>query len=285
MVGDQLAKVYTVSAGATDISTIMLGVNDERIYCPIPCSTLNPTLQAVYHDGLLAGVAWLGLANKQTAQSVGGETGVWSTNTGISKIGRLTTVNGATKTFTVSGTAIYLSMMICDTSGGFSGYTISIDGNPATSFTSIVSGITTLNGTITNSRLHRFTGLTAGNHTILITSTGTGGIVVEWAGGNTQTVFPKVVVGNITRQSNTPGIGYSAFGGSDANVSSYNTDITNSNSVVVSALSTDGLSVTLADVNAALNNTTDLTSTDGLHPSQSGQNKIWTTFTNVLPPP
>lgn len=276
MVGDQLAKVYTVSAGANDISTIMLGVNDERIY------GVSTTKQAVYHDGLAAAVAWLGLANKQTARSVAGETGAWS-NSPFSPIGRLTTVNGATKTFTVSGTSIYVSMQIADTGGGFATYSISVDGGAAVNFNGTVSGITTLNGILTNDRLHRFSGLTSGAHTIVVTSTGTTGVAVNWAGGNAQISFPKVFVGNITRQSNTPGIGYSAFGGSDANVASYNTDTTNSNSAVVTALAADGLSVTLIDVNAALNNTTDLTSTDGLHPSQVGHNKIYGLFSAAIP--
>jgi hypothetical protein len=58
-------------------------------------------------------------------------------------------------------------------------------------------------------------------------------------------------------------------GGNDANAASYNVDVAR----LASDFRSDRLAVSLVDVHSALNNTTDL-SRDGLHPVQSGQDKI-----------
>jgi hypothetical protein len=92
-----------------------------------------------------------------------------------------------------------------------------------------------------------------------------------------QTAFPRVFVGNIIRQADVSGSGYSKWGGSDANVASYNADVAQ----IVSDFRSDGLGVTLVDVHSALNNTTDL-SPDGLHPAPSAQDKIAAAFFSAM---
>jgi len=269
MVGDQTPVVLGINVAAGDRSTIMLGANDERHY------GVDSTKQSYYRDGLRNLIGWLALAKKQTARSAGGETGPWR-NTQIQGIGRTTSTVGASKTFTVSGTTVYVAVILADSAGNSAPYSIGIDGVTQGDYSSSAPGVTSIGAPAPyayTDRLHRFAGLAAGNHTITLTQTGTGNLSIEWAAGNTQTVFPHVFVGNVIRQADASDFGYSKWGGNDANVASYNADIAR----LVSEFRSDGLAVSLIDVHSALNNTTDL-SLDGLHPVQSGQDKIAAAF-------
>jgi lysophospholipase L1-like esterase len=273
MVGDQTPAVLGFHVAAGDRSTIMLGANDERHYA------VDSTKQSYYRDGLRNLIGWLALASKQTARSVGGETGAWS-NTQIQGIGHATSTLGASKTFTVSGTTVYAAVTLADSAGNNAPYSISIDGVVQGNYASSAPGMISIGAPTPYAyadRLHRFAGLAAGNHTITVTQTGAGNLAVEWAAGNAQTAFPRVFVGNIIRQADASGSGYSKWGGSDANVASYNADVAQ----IVSDFRSDGLAVTLVDVHSALNNTTDL-SRDGLHPVQSGQDKIAEAFLSAI---
>lgn len=273
MVGDQTQAVLGIDVAAGDRSTIMLGANDERHY------GVDSMKQSYYRDGLRNLIGWLALASKQTARSVGDETGPWS-NTQIQGIGRATSTVGASKTFTVSGTTVYAVVILADNAGNNAPYSIRIDGVVQGNYASSAPGMTSIGAPTPYAyvdRLHRFAGLAAGNHTITVTQTGAGNLAVEWAAGNAQTAFPQVFVGNIIRQANASGSGYSKWGGSDANVASYNADVAQ----VVSDFRNDGLAVTLVDVHSALNNKADL-SRDGLHPVQSGQDKIAEAFLSAM---
>jgi hypothetical protein len=276
MVGDQTPVVLGIHVAAGDRSTIMLGANDERHY------GVDSMKQSYYRDGLRNLIGWLALAGKQTARSVDSETGPWS-NTRIQGIGRVTSTIGASKTFTVSGTTVYAAVTLADSAGSAGNnatYSISIDGVLQGNYASSAPGMISIGAPTPYAyadRLHRFAGLPAGNHTITVTQTGAGNLAVEWAAGNAQTAFPQVFVGNIIRQADASGSGYSMWGGSDANVASYNADVAR----IVSDFRNDGLAVTLVDVHSALNNTADL-SRDGLHPVQSGQDKIAEAFLSAM---
>ncbi|HET6890485.1 MAG TPA: SGNH/GDSL hydrolase family protein [Pyrinomonadaceae bacterium] len=261
MVGDQTNEVYSVQPVAGDVSLISLGVNDQRIY------GANTVKQAYFRDGLRNHIAWLALGSKQTARSVGGEAGVWS-NTGILGIGRASTSVGSTKTFTLEGTAVYVSLILADSAGANGPYEISIDGGSPQSFNSNAPGVTSYNGYPYNERLHRFAGLSSGTHTLQVKMTGPSNLYVQWAAGNAQTVKPKVFVGNVIKAN-----GYQ-WGGSEANVLAYNVDI----AAVVAELAADGLDVTLVDLCSVVNPASDLHPADGLHPADSGHAKIAEAF-------
>lgn len=267
MVGDQTNEVYSVATGAGGVSLIQLGVNDQRVYGE------SATKQAYFRDGLRNHIAWLALASKQTARSVGGETGSWA-NTGILGIGRSSTAVNSTKTFTVSGTSVYVGLIIVDTAGAAGTYEIRVDGTLMGSYSANAPGVsTTLQGSPYpyNERLHRFAGLSNGAHTVQVKMTGPSNLYVQWAAGNAQSVFPRVFVGNIIRPN-----GYQ-WGGSLANIQAYNADTAQT----VADLRADGLDVTLVDLYSAIDPATDLHA-DNLHPNDAGHAKIAAAFRSAI---
>lgn len=280
-VGDQLPFVIARPApSATDTSIIFLGTNHQK-------QGVNATKQGYFKDGERSLILQRALATKQPAASVAGEVGTWA-GTGLwPSFGRASTAVGSTKTFTVSGSTVYLGMLIVDTAGGAGTYEVKIDGGTAQSFNSSASGLTSPNGYPYSERAHRWAGLSSGSHTIEVKMTGASSLYVQWAGGNSQTVKPKVYVANIPRMSSStaPGMGYAAWGGSTPNVQSYNTDI----AAVVAELISDGLDVTLVDIYNAVNDTTDLHTADGLHLSDAGHVKVAAAFLTAMtggaPPP
>lgn len=274
MCGDLVPQALTVNTAAGDVVIVETGTNGQRHY------GINATLQAAHLDCMRALVGWLAIANKVTARAVSGESPTM-TDTGIENIGRssypLGTV-GTTKTFTnVCGTAIDTAVINVDTGGTAAPYAVSIDGVLRGNYASSIAGLTSINGYNYADGAKRFS-VGSGCHTVVLTQTGAGYLYVQWVAGNQQTVYPTVIVTNIIRQGTTPGCGYSVFGGSDANVASYNADI----AALVAEFQADGFDVRLADINAAVNNTTDLATTDCLHPVQSGHNKMGAVIWNAI---
>lgn len=267
---DQTNEVYSVNVAAGDRSVIMLGVNDQRIY------GVNSTKRGYFRDGMRNHIAWLALGTKKKARDVAGETGSWD-NTQLYGIGRHTTANGATKSFTNTGTVAYLSMLVHDNGGGCL-YNLKKNGTLIGSYDGNTTGSNTYLGYPYTERLHRITGVVNGD-VIAFEKTGGPHCYVEWFADNNQTIKPKVYVGNVIKAAPS----YS-WGGSLANVQAYNTDIAQ----LVSELGSDGLDVTLVDAYSALNDSTDLHPADGLHPSQAGHDKLAQVFYNAMatvPPP
>lgn len=260
MAGDQTNEVYSALVNQDDVSIITLGVNDQRIYGE------NSTKMGYFIDCMRNHIVWLSLINKQTARSVGGETGTWS-NTGILGIGRASTSVGSTKTFTVSGTTVYVSLIVVDTAGAAGTYEVYVDDSLIGAYNSTAAGVTTYNGYPYAERLHRITGLTQGNHTVRVKMTGPSNLYVQWAGGNDQPAYPKVYVGNVIKAN-----GYQ-WGGSLSNVQSYNQAL----SQLVQELKDDGLDVTLVDLYSVVDPAVDLHA-DNLHPIDSGHAKIAEAF-------
>lgn len=249
MVPDMANYVYNASLLPSDRPTIMLGINDERIYCPSPCTSIDPTKLGYYRVGLEAEVAYLSLGSKQIAQGSGVETGSWS-NTSLSGniIGRSSNTNGSTDTFTVSGTVVYIGMIQADSTPGT--FNILIDGSQVDSGTTLTVGlgptsIITQPPVTYGPMLKRYAGLSSGAHTVQIVVTSTTGgsnyVYVDWVSGNSQANYPHVYVGNVLRA-----VVYSQ-GGSDSNVAAYNGAV----SSLASELTSDGLNVTLVDVSSA----------------------------------
>jgi len=283
--GDQLpAVIAKATPGANDKSLFFLGTNHQKL-------GVNSTLQGYFIDSLRALILQRALAVKQPAATHGTEAGSW-TSVGLvfPSFGKASTATGSTKTFTLSGTTVYLSILVIDTAGDTGTYEVRIDGGSWQSFNAVAAGITSPNGYPYNERAHRFAGLSSGSHTIEVKQTGGTKLYVQWAGGNDQSIKPPVYVGNLVRMS---AAGYATFGSSTANVQSYNTDL----AAMVAELVADGLNVTLVDLYNALNDTTDLTMVgncsgscqpDGLHISDSGQAKVAAAFLTAMggsPPP
>ncbi|SHJ69260.1 hypothetical protein SAMN05444159_1247 [Bradyrhizobium lablabi] len=265
MVPDQTVKIYGINPAYGDISTIMLGVNDERIY------GVNATTLGYYRRGLQCLAAYLGLGIKQFGVSSGVYTGTW-VNTGVYGLGKSSTTNGSTATFSVNGTTVYLGMIQQDSAPGT--FNVLIDGVTVGSYATQTTGLgPTINGVTYGAMLLRFPGLSAGVHSVQIvvtSATGAGNTVyIDWVAGNAQTVKPRVYVSNVIYAQ-----AYTA-GGSSANVDSYNAAITS----LIAELVADGLNITAVNVNV-LNLGVDM---DGAyHPLNSGHVKLATAFQSAF---
>jgi hypothetical protein len=255
MVPDQTAKVYGVNPAYGDISTIMLGINDQRIY------GVDATKLGYWRRGLQCLIAYLGLGNKQFGVSSGTFTGTWA-NTTAYGLGKVSATNGSTATFFVNGTTVYVGMIQQDGAAGT--FDVKIDGTTVGSYTTQTTGLgPTVNGATFGAMLLRFPNLSAGTHTveIVVTSaTATGNnVYVDWVAGNAQSVKPRVYAGNVLYAES-----YSA-GGSAANVDSYNAE----HAALTSELADDGLNVTAVDVHNIIPlNTTYMDG--GVHPINPG---------------
>lgn len=252
---DGAAAVYAASGE----SVLAYGINDARTHHPM-------------RSGLQALAAWLALDTKQLAVSSGSYTGSWS-NTYAYGIGKRSTTNGDTATFSVSGDVIYIGYIQQDVSNGE--FSVEVDDVSCGTFSNN-EDIDTENGITYSPALARIK-TSPGSHEVKITvtsSTGSGNIVyIDWVAGNDQSSFPTVLVSNILRMTQTA---YSLYGSSDGNVFDYNKQIAG----LVNELNEDGLDVRLVDVCSKIG-TADLYS-DGVHPVDSGHAKIAAAFFSTL---
>lgn len=274
-----------------DIFTIMIGSNDQRLYL-----TDADKLQ-VYKDALRAHIVYLStpytfktLPTNLTGPYKVTETGAgWASAAAWSGVeyGRFTSTTNDSSSFTAYGTTVYVTAITQYTAagGGYDEtYSITIDGQSQGTF-NVKAGnnanITTANAHGYAQRCHRFSGLAAGAHTVVFTNAGgtTGNAYLEWAAGNHTAIGPyrfgmrpRVIVGKVTRQS----VAY-PYGGSDANVNTYNAAVTE----VVSQLQSDGLNVVLVNTTDAVNQDTSASgdmNADGIHYKNLGHDKLSRVF-------
>lgn len=287
--GDQAADlsddVLPVVVYGRDLNTIMVGANDQRTYLT------DADKLTFYKDALRAHLVWLGVTH--TMKTLGTTTtgtlykptytgGGWAATDAWSgtEYGKNTTTSAESVSIPVYGTTVYLTTISQYNAAAYtSNYAVTIDGNAVGTFDlkpGNNANITTVNAKTYGERCHRFSGLSSGAHTMVVTrSAGTGPLYFEWAAGNqsaTQTSIPyaarpRVVVGQVTRQT----AGYGS-GGSDANVNTYNAAIQS----VVSELVSDGLNITIVNTIDAINQTTDMA--DAIHPDDSGHEKLARVF-------
>lgn len=284
-VPDMSAHVYSVTPATGSAHTIMIGTNDERVYCPNPCaSPASATLQGYFKTGLEALAAYLATPTKHTGLA-GGVTyvGTW-TNTTVWALGKNSNTNGDTASFSVNGPVIYIGMIQQDSAPGT--FTVSVDGtlqvNPVTSTTTFNTGTTglgpTVNGVSFGAQLIRIPGLSAVSHPVIITVTsataGASKVYLDWyasSGDQVTNGGASVLVSNILYAQ-----AYTA-GGSSANVDAFNAQV----AAAVSELAGDGLRVSSVDNNTALNYSVDM---DGAyHPINSGHAKIEAVWQAAIP--
>lgn len=238
MVGDSAALVYGTTLAAGERAILAFGVNDQRTH-PIGAASIG-----YYVDGLRNHAVWLSSTSKQTARSVGGESGSWG-DTGILGIGRYTTVNGSKKSFTLSGSTVYVSMLRVEAGAYGATYSIKIDGVSMGSFDNNAAGVTSphTGAYPYTERLHRFAGLSTGSHTVEIEKTSGAYLYVQWAASNVQSAPRPVFIADIPYPNSYQ------WGGSAANVDAYNAART----TMIAELVADGYPIYGVGINSAIN--------------------------------
>lgn len=260
----------TVTGGT--VATIMIGANDQRTY------TTNADGLKVYQESLLASIVWAATPDtfKVRGQNTSTQSPMFATYAGTwgnmsvygsgANLGVQATANGSTATMTLNGDTVWVDSVV--QVGKTSTYDISVDGVSQGPF-NVQAGsnfnFTSLNGIPYGERMHWFSGLAIGNHTVVLTcnSCSAGNpVYFVWAGGNgfvQQYAQPRVVVSNITPQS----AGYPS-GGSAANMVTYNSTVLSDYNLARAA----NLNVRFTNSFSVINPATDLT--DTLHPNNQG---------------
>ncbi len=272
-----VAKIIGGNGGGVEVNpvagseySVMIGTNDHRQY------KTDATKQDYFKKYLTSALVSLSTINKVRARDISvAYTGSW-TNTSDTPNGKFATAVGAKATATVYGTSIYVGFII-HSSGSATGIAdVKIDG--VTVGTISCKGFTPSMVTVTglgySTGCARFSGLSAGAHTVEVVVTNAGWLMLEYITGNYQPSFPKVVVSNIIKMTAS---GYTTYGTSQANVDTFNTIIAG----VVADLQADGLNIVTVDNYTSVDPSTDI-SADGVHPNNAGHLKIKNNFGAVL---
>ncbi|PDT39803.1 hypothetical protein CO656_19250 [Sinorhizobium sp. FG01] len=273
MSADQGQKAISVKRASGDIATIMVGVNDQRIY-------QASSIKRGYYIAFLRRLILDATATvRKTGRSTSiAKTGTWS-NTVVNTFGVTTTQNGAKATAWVSGTAVYIGTIIQNHPAAKGVAQVRIDGvlkGTVTCDGTGDGGMTTANGLPYGPAAFRFGGLSSGNHKVELTVTSANGqnFRLDYIAGNTNQTGVKTFVSNVIRMN---AYGYKKYGGSDSSVSAFNTDI----ATMISQLSGDGLQAYLVNNWSAINPATHLL-TDGIHPNRAGHVALYNTFRTAI---
>lgn len=250
------------------VANMVLGLSNHLV-----TDADGSTKQAQLVSGLEAMVVYLALPTSLRQETINsaitysGTDWTLSSAFGVSNNVRFSSVSGATATATVNGTTAYIGTY------GFPGYAnnaaVTIDGASK----GTISFDTSYSGGVVAPQCFRFSGLSSGNHTVVLTVPAGGKFCnVQWMAGNggtTQT--PLVVVGATIPRS-----------GLTAQAVSLNTDV----NAMVTNLVADGLNVMYVDTNTPLS----LTATppqyfsDGVHPNEGGQQFVASAVLAALKP-
>jgi len=260
---DQAAPIYASNIVAGDVSTCMIGTNDQMKY------GTDTAKRAAFKNALLAELAWLAMPSKTTARNAAVTyTGSWADTPG--SIGRWSYTNGDTASFSITGDTAFLSFLVHDTQ--YSTADIYVDGVKKTTFNGHAPGVATKVGLQYAPALVILTGLGAAAHTVQIVITSASGspnkLFFDWFA--TPNAGATVVMASLHRLTAN---GYAAAGGSEENVLDY----MNTTQDAVDMLVAYGLDIRFIDNISTLIPANDLVS-DGIHPNSVGHYKLFEKF-------
>ncbi|WAT30170.1 hypothetical protein [Pseudomonas sp. GXZC] len=261
---DQAAQVYSTNLAVNECSQIMIGTNDSRRYGTV-ANDLDTFKRA--HASLIAWLAIPELGKVRAANPLITYTGNWGDSAAYPTLTlKGSPAVGSVASFTFTGTTLYFSTARTNVSGTRATATVRIDGVVVGTVTAQGFSSNTIIGANYGPALYRFGGLSAGQHTVTITTVTADSqnlFFVEWFAVPDAANFSRPVnVLNVARQT-------AAGGGVDATTIAYNTAISDN----VAMLVADGYRVNLADVFSTINPATDLQA-DGLHFNLQGHAKI-----------
>jgi lysophospholipase L1-like esterase len=265
-VADQADAYFSVPAAKGDINLAELSVNDMRGI------GTDSAEQSAFAEEALSVLAYRAIPDSSKVFGAGAVlSGTWSTpNFYGGAICRDTADAGASATFTVDGTVVYVTGIL--QIGNASTWTLAVDGASKGTF----STLSPLPWTGTYDRSYgpygvRIAGLRTGSHTVTFTSAaGTDADNMAyfcWAGGNSGAgpSWPKVYQANTIRLTEA---GYE-YGGSDVAVSQFNALLKALDTTLVS----DGLNISYVNISSGYDPDT-MASPDGVHPDDAGYTAI-----------
>jgi lysophospholipase L1-like esterase len=256
----------------TPMQTLMVGTN-EGFYKGVG------TYENVYKANLGAAITWLTIPVESKSLAQGANctvtAGTFAAESGVTVLNdtvRASTTNGSALscTITTSGGPVYAWYVQSDSDGGT--FNASIDGGATTGYTTASTPtIATQNGGTRGVNYIRFSGLTAGPHTVLFTvtsATGAGNSVHIYGLGTplTQPIFnsPRLFVG---------GVPYELADAASASTAAYNADALS----VVNTFAADGLPVAFVDVRQYVKGLA-AEMFDTLHPNDTGHRRLANAF-------
>lgn len=267
MAGDQSYNSYSYAFQPDDLVAIMVGTNDQRVY---QTSSAKLGYYKACLTNLIVKAAAPARKNARTDMTL---TGSWA-NTQVNSIGKSTTQQGAKAVATIEGTVAYIGVVLHDHAQAKGKASVKIDGVDVGEIDATATGLSTAIGMGYPPGVFRFGGLGDGPHTVEITVTTSGQyFYLDFIAGNAQSVKPTVLVSNVIRMKSN---GYASYGGSDANVETYNQAVAE----IVSTLAADGLDVRLVDLWSATDPAADI-SGDGIHPNAAWHTKAADAFQAV----
>jgi lysophospholipase L1-like esterase len=268
---DQAAAIYASSIAAGDVSTYMIGTNEQMKY------GTDAAKRGAFKNALLAELAWLAMPNKTTARDAAVTyAGSWG-DTPVNSVGKWSWTNGDTASFDIEGDAAFLGFLVHDTQ--YSTADIYVDGVKKTTFNGHAPGVTTKIPTTQYApALVALTGLGTGAHNIEIVITSATGspnkLFFDWFAA--PNAGATVVMGSLNRLTAS---GYATYGGSDENTLDYMTTTKEAAEV----LQAFGLDIRFIDNIGTLIPANDLVS-DGVHPNSVGHYKLAQKFRPLMQP-
>lgn len=248
---------------------VMIGTNDVRQY------KADTTKQDYYKQFLLASLVWLSCPTLKKARTSGTAiyTGTWS-NTAGNAFGKVTTQSNAKVTETFSGDALYIGYILQNNTAADSQAEVRVDG-VLVGTVGCYMNINTVGGNSYSGACTRFSGFGAGSHTVELTVTTSGkNFYYDFVAGSDDIDNAGIALSNVIQYGSA---GYSTYGVTSAVIDQFN-DIVDG---LITDLSADGVTITLVDNHASIDNTTDL-NTDGIHPNNAGHAKIHANFSSLL---
>lgn len=264
------ATIYQKSIQNDQNYLLLTGINDQRTW------NASTPGKDTYQQALKAVAAFLGIPfYKKTLGQAGSFGGSWSNYANYGgAIGKTSSSNGATATFTVTGSTILVGTTRVPSGGTF---TVTIDGAAQTSIP-CVNSATDVQSLTYAPQLTIYSGLSNTSHTIILTVSGGAACDVDWVAGLSavDANYPFVYIGNCLRMNST---GYGTYGGSDSTVATWNGLISTCLADVIAT----GLRVTPCDVSAAFDPSVGANiQGDGVHPTQTGHDVIAAKFISYM---
>ena len=242
--GSEIFPNENPAASGNPLYTIMIGTNDSA-------NGIGP-YEAVYINNLESAVSWLGSpSTSKVSASACTLSGSWSAAGSLPSGSRATTTIGASATcaITVNNGVLYAWYKS-------NGFNYSIDGGSTTPATIYDYA----GGTVS---LLRFTGLSSGSHTLVITDTSGTTSLVGIGTPPTSWNCCRVLLSGVIRHQN---------GANDGDTAAYNADAL----TAYQAMAADGINTTFIPVRQYLDTTTDMN--DYWHPNTLGHALLATAF-------